>query len=146
MFRKNDSFLFKAKTVILVIAVAMGVLVVITSILAFASGQMGTGIVTLISGAIGIALYLLLAFLLLSVAVDIKYIRNKLYNHNDEMLNTFWGEYDGPYANKDINSYKPVGNGGDDKYKKLAELNVALKTGRMTQEEYDARKKEILGE
>ena len=146
MFRKNDSFLFKAKTVILVIAVAMGLLVVITSILAFVSGQIGTGIVTLISGAIGIAIYLLLAFLLLSVVVDIKYIRNKLYNHNDEMLNTFWGEYDGPYANRDINSYKPVENGGDDKYKKLAELNVALKTGRMTQEEYDARKKEILGE
>ena len=148
MFHKNDSFLFKAKTLVNILAIIIGLILVGTFIAALAGGQVVEGLIYLISGAVVLGVYYILMMLLLSVAVDIKFIRNKLYNYNDSTINNFWGVADGP--SEPVNPYRPVHEeqpqqSNDDKYKKLAELNLALKTGKITQEEYEELKKDILG-
>lgn len=138
MFDKNDKFLFKAKIIYIVLLCTVAALLVADAIILFVNGDVVSGLTILIAGAVMMVMLFVMVALTLSVIVDIKLIRNKLYNYEQDDLNNFWGRSGRPSINPYENRVK--------KYEALTALNEALKSGAITQEEYEEQKAQILGE
>ena len=95
MFNKNDKFLMIAKIVFFVILIAIAVIVLLEAIMYFVANQILAGFIVLITGLVILAVYAFVIPLVLSVLVDIKHIRNKLYNVEQKELDNYWEGYTG---------------------------------------------------
>ena len=143
MFDKNDKVLYRARIIIMAFCIVLGVGGMICGIVFMASSSqnpeyLGLGIVYLIGSPLLSILAWVFEELIFTVIVDIKLIRNKMYDiDNEKLLN--WG---------DINSPKPVDTQSysyeNDKMRLLHECKMLLDSGAITEEEFDEQKKIIL--
>lgn len=93
-FKKNDRYLHKAKLVLLIYTIVMAILIALLGICYCILDNVGGGIGLILGGAIGLPIFYFVMRLLLSYFIDIKLIRNKLYEkvsegnietHNDDL-------------------------------------------------------------
>jgi len=82
-FKKNDAYLFRVKVVLSVILVLITILFAILAIGSFVNRQVLTGILFIFSGIITIFVIDLVVKLVMSFLIDVKLIRNKLYEEED---------------------------------------------------------------
>ena len=82
--KKNDAYLHKAKTVLLVYTIVMAILIVLLGICYCVLDNIGGGIGLILGGAVGLPIFYFVMRLVLSYLIDIKLIRNKLYEKNNE--------------------------------------------------------------
>lgn len=127
MFNKNDKFLMIAKIVFFVILIAIAVIVLLEAIMYFVANQILAGFIVLITGLVILAVYAFVIPLVLSVLVDIKHIRNKLYNVEQKELDNYWEGYTGilPFvfagSSQPQQAEKPAADERDEKPAEAAE-------------------------
>lgn len=99
-FKENDKYLFAAKTVFTVFLVIFTLLSAIFAVLLFVAHNILGGIIVII-GCIAIVLVADVIFkLALSHIIDVKLIRNKLYEESNDDLKAFYSE-DKPESKSD---------------------------------------------
>lgn len=141
IFQSNDKYLKIVDVFIKVLCIVLAVLLLVAAILCFVLlGQDGIslGINCLIS-----ELYIVIGYILwkviMSLFIDVKYIRNKIYNME---------ELNGQYSKEKIIYViaEPDGEGSknDILLTKLEKLREALECGAITQEEFEEQKKKLL--
>lgn len=139
MFDKNGSFLFKAKIMFIILFFTIMAVIIALAIICFVGEAVVEGISILVAGGVTLMVYFVLVCLMMSVLIDIKHIRNKLYDCEQKELNNFWGR---TVNNSNISPYDERVK----KYEALKALAEALKSGAVSEEEYEEQRKEILGE
>lgn len=91
---KNDKFLMIAKPVFFVAFIVFAVVWLLLTVFAFVANWIN-GLVTLITGALGLALYALIVPLVLSYFVDVKVMRNKMLGRQQPELENYWEGWTG---------------------------------------------------
>ena len=91
---KNDKFLMIAKPVFFVAFIVFAVVWLLLTVFAFVANWIN-GLVTLITGALGLALYALIVPLVLSYFVDAKVMRNKMLGRQQPELENYWEGWTG---------------------------------------------------
>ena len=91
---KNDKFLMIAKPVFFVAFIVFAVVWLLLTVFAFVAYWIN-GLVTLITGALGLALYALIVPLVLSYFVDVKVMRNKMLGRQQPELENYWEGWTG---------------------------------------------------
>ena len=96
---KNDKFLMIAKPVFFVAFIVFAVVWLLLTVFAFVANWIN-GLVTLITGALGLALYAFIVPLVLSYLVDVKIMRNKMLGRQQPELENYWEGWTGifPFA------------------------------------------------
>ncbi len=143
MFNSNDRFLFIAKIFNYVVIIFFAIAIIAASVIYFVAEDITSGFVTLGYGGVLLCLYYLFTMLAFSTIVDIKLIRNKLYDVDQPEITNFWRKSYSSFVQNDFTA-----NDANDKrvkkYEALTALNDALKKGAITQEEYEEQKRQIL--
>ena len=89
MFRKSDKYLYWAKWIIIISHILLAVMLIVLTVLYVK--ELGLlACLILGGGMLGLLISWVLSFLFLSYLWDIKKIRNRLYDENDVMLNSFF--------------------------------------------------------
>ena len=89
MFRKSDKYLYWAKWIIMISHILLAVMLIVLTVLYVK--ELGLlACLILGGGMLGLLISWVLSFLFLSYLWDIKKIRNRLYDENDVMLNSFF--------------------------------------------------------
>ena len=83
-FNKNDVYLHKAKLFLTVFLVLMSIVIGLFAVYMFVLKAIWLGIGIIIGGIVGLIIFDFIVKLLLSFLVDIKLIRNKLYEQKSE--------------------------------------------------------------
>ena len=91
---KNDKFLMIAKPVFFVAFIVFAVVWLLLTVFAFVANWIN-GLVTLITGALGLALYAFIVPLVLSYLVDVKIMRNKMLGRQQPELENYWEGWTG---------------------------------------------------
>ena len=91
---KNDKFLMIAKPVFFVAFIVLAVVWLLLTVFAFVAYWIN-GLVTLITGALGLALYAFIVPLVLSYLVDVKIMRNKMLGRQQPELENYWEGWTG---------------------------------------------------
>ena len=91
---KNDKFLMIAKPVFFVAFIVLAVVWLLLTVFAFVVNWIN-GLVTLITGALGLVLYALIVPLVLSYFVDVKVMRNKMLGRQQPELENYWEGWTG---------------------------------------------------
>ena len=91
---KNDKFLMIAKPVFFVAFIVFAVVWLLLTVFAFVANWIN-GLVTLITGALGLVLYAFIVPLVLSYLVDVKIMRNKMLGRQQPELENYWEGYTG---------------------------------------------------
>lgn len=91
---KNDKFLMIAKPVFFVAFIVLAVVWLLLTVFAFVVNWIN-GLVTLITGALGLALYAFIVPLVLSYLVDVKIMRNKMLGRQQPELENYWEGWTG---------------------------------------------------
>lgn len=91
---KNDKFLMIAKPVFFVAFIVFAVVWLLLTVFAFVANWIN-GLVTLITGALGLVLYALIVPLVLSYFVDVKVMRNKMLGRQQPELENYWEGWTG---------------------------------------------------
>ena len=91
---KNDKFLMIAKPVFFVAFIVFAVVWLLLTVFAFVAYWIN-GLVTLITGALGLALYAFIVPLVLSYLVDVKIMRNKMLGRQQPELENYWEGWTG---------------------------------------------------
>lgn len=91
---KNDKFLMIAKPVFFVAFIVLAVVWLLLTVFAFVVNWIN-GLVTLITGALGLVLYALIVPLVLSYLVDVKVMRNKMLGRQQPELENYWEGWTG---------------------------------------------------
>ncbi len=141
LFQSNDKYLKIVDIFIKVLCIVLAVLLLVGSILCFALlGQDGIslGMSSLIS-----ELFIVIGYILwkaiMSFFIDVKYIRNKIYNLDE--LNYEYSKEKIVYV---IAEQDGEGSKNDTLLTMLEKLREALECGAITQEEFEEQKKELL--
>ena len=91
---KNDKFLMIAKPVFFVAFIVFAVVWLLLTVFAFVANWIN-GLVTLITGALGLVLYAFIVPLVLSYFVDVKVMRNKMLGRQQPELENYWEGWTG---------------------------------------------------
>ena len=91
---KNDKFLMIAKPVFFVAFIVFAVVWLLLTVFAFVANWIN-GLVTLITGALGLVLYAFIVPLVLSYLVDVKIMRNKMLGRQQPELENYWEGWTG---------------------------------------------------
>ena len=91
---KNDKFLMIAKPVFFVAFIVLAVVWLLLTVFAFVAYWIN-GLVTLITGALGLVLYAFIVPLVLSYLVDVKIMRNKMLGRQQPELENYWEGWTG---------------------------------------------------
>lgn len=91
---KNDKFLMIAKPVFFVAFIVLAVVWLLLTVFAFVVNWIN-GLVTLITGALGLVLYAFIVPLVLSYLVDVKIMRNKMLGRQQPELENYWEGWTG---------------------------------------------------
>ena len=91
---KNDKFLMIAKPVCFIAFIVFAVVWLLLTVFAFVANWIN-GLVTLITGALGLALYAFIVPLVLSYLVDVKIMRNKMLGRQQPELENYWEGWTG---------------------------------------------------
>lgn len=76
MFDKNDSFLFKAKIMFIILFFTIMAVIIALAIFCFVGEAVVEGISILVAGGVTLMVYFVLVCLMMSVLIDIKHIRH----------------------------------------------------------------------
>ena len=89
MFRKSDKYLYWAKWIIVISHILSAVMLIVLTVLYIKEFGFLACLI-LAGGLLGLLISWVFSFLFLSYLWDIKKIRNRLYDENDVMLNSFF--------------------------------------------------------
>ena len=86
-FRKNDRYILLADRLFFAFLIVYAIIMIILTIISFVNGIILTGAITLILTIISVPIMYISFKLIISYLIDIKLIRNKLYEDENQDLN-----------------------------------------------------------
>ena len=163
-FGKNDKLLFHAFVVGDVVAIVSTVIGVIYGVIAIVEGALIDDIIVIITGVmliVGVIIYSLVYWVFIKVMLnmlcDVKLIRNRLYNIDNDYLAGLTGskKTDGKDSFDDGKTYQSASGVSSEtnqtpissnvaRLKELKALKALMDEGVLTQEEFDAEKQKLL--
>ena len=86
-FRKNDRYILLADRLFFAFLIVYAIIMIILTIISFVNGIILTGAITLILTIISVPIMYISFKLIISYLIDIKLIRNKLYEDENQDFN-----------------------------------------------------------
>ena len=86
-FRKNDRYILLADRLFFAFLIVYSIIMIILTIISFVNGIILTGAITLILTIISVPIMYISFKLIISYLIDIKLIRNKLYEDENQDFN-----------------------------------------------------------
>ena len=86
-FRKNDRYILLADRLFFAFLIVYAIIMIILTIISFVNGIILTGVITLILTIISVPIMYISFKLIISYLIDIKLIRNKLYEDENQDFN-----------------------------------------------------------
>ncbi len=134
LFDKNDRYFKIAKLTWTVALLVYQGCIIVVSIIMMCLDQIANGIALLLTSIFMSGISFITFAAIISFYADVKFIRNKLYNIENENADLIWDS---------ANSKKWKKANPEDKYSHLLKLNDLLKVGAITEEEYNEQKNKL---